>query len=66
MNYTESIELAPDSTVIYYDWGLGYQNLREFEQAIQDFERYLSFTPDAQNRDDVIKLIDDLQAELTR
>jgi regulator of sirC expression with transglutaminase-like and TPR domain len=35
------------------------------EQAIQDLEQYIELTPDAENREEVLTLIEELEAELS-
>lgn len=44
-----------------YNIGQCYRNLDDFEQAIFSYKKYLQLKPEAANRDQVEKLIDDLE-----
>lgn len=47
--YLKAIELSPDDTDFYYNLGLVYIDMREFDKAIECFKRVLSTDVDDSN-----------------
>ena len=44
--YTEGIQLNPNNVAAYYNRGLAYSNLNQYEQAISDFSKAIALKPD--------------------
>lgn len=44
--YTKFINLFPDKTVGYYNRGIAYGNLKEYDKAISDFNRAIEINPE--------------------
>jgi tetratricopeptide (TPR) repeat protein len=49
-----------------YNIGQCYRNLGDYDQAIFSFKKYLKLSPDAENREAVERLIDDLEDQKAR
>lgn len=49
-----------------YNIGQCYRNLGDYEQAIFSFKKYLKLEPEAENRDAVTQLIEDLEDQKAR
>jgi tetratricopeptide (TPR) repeat protein len=49
-----------------YNIGQCYRNLGDYDQAIFSFKKYLRLDPDAQNREAVERLIEDLEEQKAR
>src|SRR5688572_9261531 len=49
-----------------YNIGQCYRNLGDFDQAIFSFKKYLKLEPEAENRDSVERLIEDLEEQQAR
>jgi tetratricopeptide (TPR) repeat protein len=63
-DYTEVIKLDPENGFAYHNRGSSYYNTHDYEQALKDYEQYLRLVPDADNREDVEQVIQDLRARL--
>ena len=44
-DYTRAIELDPKDTKAYYNRGLAYSNLRQYQKAIDDYTRTIELDP---------------------
>ena len=50
----------------YYLQGMTSYEAGNPEQALQDFERYLNLAPNAPDREEVIRMIEQLKSELAQ
>lgn len=62
-DYSRAIEKNPSYAAAYYKRGDACYEIGEFELAVQDYEKYLELTPNAANRDEVLTLIEEIEAE---
>jgi len=49
IEFTEWIELNPDSSVGYYNRGLAYEKINDFEKAITDYNKAIELDPKSAN-----------------
>ena len=65
-DYSRAIELSPTEAFAYYNRGGAYYRQGELEKAVADFKSYLQFDPNASDREEVMGLIESIQAEMTQ
>jgi tetratricopeptide (TPR) repeat protein len=63
--YQKAFDASPIPDFLY-NIGQCYRNLGNYEQAIFSFKRYLQLDPEAENRDKVEIIIDELEDKLER
>ena len=63
--YEQAFEARPLPAFLF-NIGQCHRNLGNYDQAIFSFRKYLSASPDADNREDVEALIDELEADKQR
>ncbi|MCB9156050.1 MAG: tetratricopeptide repeat protein [Caldilineaceae bacterium] len=61
-DFDRALELDPEHAVAYLDRGKLYHELGQTAQAIADLERYLELAPDAEDREEVETLLEELYA----
>jgi tetratricopeptide (TPR) repeat protein len=66
VDFNRAIELDQGDALAFYNRGMAYLNSKDIEQAIVDFEWSLKLSPNAVNRSEVKKLIEQLKSEISR
>ena len=60
--YAEAIRISPDNAEAYYNLGLLYGNIKPIpEKAVANYREYLRLTPDAEDKDEVLEWIRQLE-----
>lgn len=62
--YEKALGYDPNAFQVHYNAGVAYVRLKEYRKAIFELEHYLELKPDAGNREETERIIEQLREKL--